>query len=370
MNRKFVVRIMLIVTILSACSGRAPAATSAPTQAETPAIPVTGVTVTEAPVTAGESATAEAAATSTTAPETATATAEPTRPPNAPDCTNSAAFVADLTIPDNAEIEGNATFTKTWQVMNTGTCIWASDYKLTHYSEEFMGALTDVPLAVTYPGQTLDISVELTAPNRIGTHRAYFVIENPAGLIMKVNEDSRLWAIINVKVLAAATATATGAPQTTGATATSASTSSSGLANATCGYSLDQTRLLEVLSAVNAYRAQFNMSAYNVNPQLARAAQSHASDIACNQLFGHTGSNGSNVEQRIAASGYVAAYASENVYGSNPPLTAQGAVDWWVNDQTEPRHRLNLVSDTYIEIGIGYAFFSDYGYYVIVFATP
>jgi uncharacterized protein YkwD len=76
------------------------------------------------------------------------------------------------------------------------------------------------------------------------------------------------------------------------------------------------------------------------------------------------------VAQRVAATGYVAAYVGENVYGSNPPLTGQEVVNWWVNDQTDTNHRLNLASDTYIEIGIGYAFFNNYGYYVIVFASP
>ena len=52
----------------------------------------------------------------------------------------SMAFVSDVTIPDNADIAAGATFRKTWRVSNTGTCIWASDYSLSHYSEERMNA--------------------------------------------------------------------------------------------------------------------------------------------------------------------------------------------------------------------------------------
>jgi uncharacterized protein YkwD len=282
--------------------------------------------------------------------------------------------VADVTIPDNTEVPGGSNFTKTWRIMNTGTCIWASDYTLTFYSEERMNAPASVPLNVTYPGQTLDISVELTAPTSLGTHRGNFVIKNPAGLIMKINEDSRLWLIITVRNVAAATAapTVTGGAvaQATGAPTSAASTSESGLGAATCSYSIDQARLTQVLNAVNAYRAQFGMSAYPVNPLLARAAQSHAADIACHQLFGHKGSDGSTIQSRIAASGYTASFSSENVYGSYPPLTPQEAVNWWINDKIDTNHRLNLISDTYTEIGIGYAFFNNYGYYVIVFATP
>lgn len=361
MNRKSIIRIMLIVMILSACSSQAPEGTATPPATETQAVPVTGVTATETLVTA------EASATATATPEL-TATPAATRPPNAPDCTNSASFVADITIPDNTEIVGGETFTKTWRIMNTGTCIWASDYTLTHYSDQIMNAPASVPLPVTFPGQTADISVELTAPNSIGTHRANFVINNPAGLIMKINDDSRLWLIINVKTTTAATAAPTqpGVPTPT----TASSSGGSGLVTATCGYALDQAKIIEVLNAVNAYRAQSSMFAYPVNPQLAQAAQSHASDMACNQLTAHTGSNGSNVAQRVAASGYVAAYVDENVLVNNPPLSGQDVVNLWVNDQIDTHSRLNLISDTYIEIGIGYAFFNNSGYYVIVFASP
>jgi uncharacterized protein YkwD len=363
MNRKSNIRIMLIVMILSACNSQAPTETSTPPLTDTVAAPVTGVTATET------LATTEASATSTTSPESATATPAATRPPNAPDCTNSASFVADLTIPDNTEIVGGETFVKAWRIMNTGSCIWASDYTLTHYSDETMNAPALVPLSLTYPGQTADVSIQLTAPNSLGSHRANFVIKNPAGLIMKINDDSRLWLIINVKTTVAATAAPTS--QTIAATSTTASSSGgSGLVTATCGYALDQAKLIEVLNAVNAYRAQSNMFVYPVNPQLAQAAQSHASDMACNQLTAHTGSNGSNVAQRVAASGYVAAYVDENVRVNNPPLSGQEVVNLWVNDQADTHPKLNLVSDTFTEIGIGYAFFNNSGYYVIVFASP
>lgn len=360
MNRMSIIRIMLIALVLSSCDGQAPQGTPTLSVVVTLPAAATSVPATDTPISAEASATAS--------PEV-TATPAATRPPNAPDCTNSASFVADITIPDNTEIVGGETFTKTWRIMNTGTCIWAPDYTLTHYSEEVMNAPAVVTLPLTYPGQTADISVELTAPNSIGVHRANFVIKNPTGLIMKINEDSRLWLIINVKTTSAATAAPTSPPAA--ATPTTASSSGgSGLVTATCGYALDQAKIIEVLNAVNAYRAQSSMFAYTVNPKLAQAAQSHASDMACNQITGHTGSNGSNVAQRVAASGYVAAYVDENIYVKSPPITGQEVVNAWVNDQADTHSKLNLVSDTYIEIGIGYAFFNNSGYYVIVFASP
>jgi uncharacterized protein YkwD len=53
-----------------------------------------------------------------------------------------------------------------------------------------------------------------------------------------------------------------------------------------------------------------------------KAAQSHANDMACNQLFGHTGSDGSTVASRVAASGYKAA-SSTSIMQPVQPIRIQ-----------------------------------------------
>ena len=68
--------------------------------------------------------------------------------------------------------------------------------------------------------------------------------------------------------------------------------------------------------------------------------------------------------------GYTYSLLSENVQFSYPPLTGQGVVNYWINDKTDLRHGRNLVSDSFTEIGIGYSFFNNFGYYVVVFGTP
>ena len=378
MNRKLTILSVLIAMILTACGTQAPGATAVATTAvantqvalmtDTPASAETAAI--DTPLAVGEaSATPSNGSTVTTTPE-------PPRPTNVPGCTNTAKFVADVTIPDKTQLEGGKEFVKTWRVMNNGTCIWASDYKLAYYSEERMNAPATVPLAITYPGQTLDISVTLTAPNSVGSHRANFVLENPDGLAMKISDDSRLWLIIQVGSTVAATAadTATvGISVATNIPVASATSSAGGggLVTVTCGYAIDQSKLLDMINAVNAYRAASGgMSAYPVNPQLAKAAQTQANDMACNSLTDHTGSNGSTVESRVTATGYNFSFVRENVYNSNPPLSGQDVVNKWIHDTTNTSNNLNLVSDTATEFGVGYAFFNNSGYYVIVFAAP
>jgi uncharacterized protein YkwD len=338
--------------------------TEAPATTEAAILPSDTVAVTDTPAT----------------PLTATATLGTPIPTNPPDCTNSALFVTDVTIPDNTNIVGGTKFTKTWRISNNGTCVWGPTYTLVHYSDERLGAPDSVPLGLTYPGSTLDISVDLTAPNTTGTHRANFVIKNPAGLIMKIADDSRLWVIINVTTISAPTVAVTSTPigpsatlagsvtpTATGPTSTQSSSSST---TADCAFTTDRSKLTEVISALNSYRAQKGLPAYTVNSKLAEAAQRHANDIACHKIYVHTGTDGSTPQSRVADTGYVAKSVSENINGNYPPLDGQEVINWWINDKNDPRHGQNLISTTFKEIGVGYALFDDYGFYALVFAQP
>lgn len=361
MSIKTLTLILLLGMALSACSGFIAEPTQIPTATATATTPVIleTPTATEMPFT----------------PETPTASATPTEfvPNNPADCTNSAAFVEDVTIPDYSTFVAGSTFTKTWRIQNTGTCVWWSGYTLGHYSEERMGAPDNVPLSPTRTGETVDISINLIAPQTTGQHQGNFVIKNPAGLIMKINEDSRLWVVI--KVVAQNTTVTSPAPTDT-PTLTPTNTAignipgESGYAAVTCAYTEDATRTGPVVEALNAYRAQNGLPALTVNAQLSEAAQAHAADMACNQLFSHDGSNGSTSKTRVAASGYAASSVAENVYGSYPPLSPEQAVMWWKTDLTDLNHNKNMLSTKYKEIGVGYAFYNNFGYYVITFATP
>jgi uncharacterized protein YkwD len=92
--------------------------------------------------------------------------------------------------------------------------------------------------------------------------------------------------------------------------------------------------------------------------------------MAGNNSFTHTGSDGSTPQTRVVAQGYTASSVSENVYGSNPPLDGPGVINWWRTDTGDPRHGQNLLSTAFTEIGVGYSFFDDTGYYVLVLARP
>lgn len=323
----------------------------------------------------------ESPATKAPATKTPPTKSPPTAIVNPPDCTDSAAFVADVTVPDNTNLKQGETFNKVWRVKNTGTCTWTDQYTLTFYDGDQMGAPESLPLGVTKPGDTLDIAVDMTAPDKDAIYRADFEMHNSTGIAMKIDQNTKLWVVVTVGGTTSGSSSSTASRTGTGSSSGSSSSSSAGstntsnatspgLATSTCAFTIDQSKVNDTVAAINAYRAQNGLPPYTVNPDLVTAAQAHAADMACHNLFVHTGSNGSTPTSRVASTGYVASAVTENVYGSYPPLTGQGVMDWWKNDLTDIRHNQNLLSTKYTEIGVGYAFFNNFGYYVVDFAAP
>ncbi|MHB8777649.1 MAG: NBR1-Ig-like domain-containing protein [Anaerolineales bacterium] len=94
-----------------------------------------------------------------------------------------AQFIADVTIPDGTNFAPGTAFTKTWRLKNIGGCVWNSgDVSLIFVSGQQMGAPTSVALPITVnPGQTVDISVNMTAPSAAGHYLGYYKFKSASG---------------------------------------------------------------------------------------------------------------------------------------------------------------------------------------------
>lgn len=93
-----------------------------------------------------------------------------------------AEFMADLTVPDGTVFEPNATFVKTWRLKNAGTTTWTTAYTVVYQSGDAMNAPASVALPASVPpGQTVDVSVQMTAPAEDGTYTANFLLANAIG---------------------------------------------------------------------------------------------------------------------------------------------------------------------------------------------
>jgi hypothetical protein len=90
-------------------------------------------------------------------------------------------FVSDVSIPDNTQMSPGKTFTKTWKVKNSGSCAWDAGFKFQNTGGESMGA-TAFTLPTSVPaGQTYDVSVPMTAPNKSGTLRSNWRMATASG---------------------------------------------------------------------------------------------------------------------------------------------------------------------------------------------
>lgn len=96
-------------------------------------------------------------------------------------------FLSDVTIPDGMLITKGSVFTKTWRVRNDGNCVWDPSYTLTLNTGDAMTDITEIPLTRSvYPDDTIDLSIELTAPEEIGDYTGYWHVATPYGGYMGV----------------------------------------------------------------------------------------------------------------------------------------------------------------------------------------
>lgn len=124
-----------------------------------------------------------------------------TRPVQALSRCDWAQFVADVTIPDGTKLSAGQNFTKTWRIRNIGTCTWTTSYTLVFSSGSQMGGASPSSLPNTVaPGQTVDVTLSLTAPGTPGNYRGYWLFKNSSGTSFGIGSagDKSWWVDINV----------------------------------------------------------------------------------------------------------------------------------------------------------------------------
>lgn len=135
-----------------------------------------------------------------------TSTLQPTAVPSftpttpAPAACDQAGFVSE-TIPDGSDFNPGQKFTKTWTLKNTGSCTWNSNYDLVFFSGNAMTAPASqaIMTGTVAPGQSIQITLELVAPNAAGTHRGEFKLRNASGGLFGIGaKNGPFWVEIDV----------------------------------------------------------------------------------------------------------------------------------------------------------------------------
>ena len=105
----------------------------------------------------------------------------------------------------------------------------------------------------------------------------------------------------------------------------------------------------EVARLVNAYRAQNGRNELNLDNRLNLAAEGHSEDMASNNFFSHTGSDGSRVGARVSDEGYDWRGVGENIAAGQ--TTPQKVFDAW---KASSGHNSNMLNASWQDMGVGY----------------
>ncbi len=156
-------------------------------------------------------------------PVPATETALPPTPVavlSGPNCDSGAAGQPlDVTIPDGSVLQPGQSFIKTWRLVNAGDCAWDERYALVWFSGDSLDASEPMALSgIVQPGETVELSVGMRAPELPGSYQGYWKLRNPQQELFGIGPDgqSPFWVRIEVvglvtdtpQILAAPTETA------------------------------------------------------------------------------------------------------------------------------------------------------------------
>lgn len=122
-----------------------------------------------------------------------------------------------------------------------------------------------------------------------------------------------------------------------------------------------------VMQLINSERAAEGEPALTMDSRLVQAARRHSQDMADNDFFSHTGSDGSSPFGRIQDAGYSFTSAGETIAGGYTSPAA--AVEAWMN--SPPHH--DILLGNFTEVGVGYVYKADSTYrqyWTADFAVP
>lgn len=143
-------------------------------------------------------------ATSTLTPtDSPTSTSTPTvtvEVPVQPETGGLAIVFVSETVPDGTNLQPGQAFRKSWTLQNGGTRAWTEGFALaitaTSPDGENLGSPESIPLGkAVQPGESVEISVDLVAPQQNGRYTVYFELKDDTGAPVP---NSQIWVTITV----------------------------------------------------------------------------------------------------------------------------------------------------------------------------
>lgn len=97
-------------------------------------------------------------------------------------------------------VAAEQSFTKVWKLKNAGSCAWSTGYALVFVSGAQMGGPAEVSLPLSVkPGETVDLSVNLTAPKNSGEYTGLWQLRAADGTTFSTGaKNEPFWVKISV----------------------------------------------------------------------------------------------------------------------------------------------------------------------------
>lgn len=123
----------------------------------------------------------------------------------------------DVTIPDDTQVFPGEYFSKTWRLVNSGSCNWNLDYAVVWFSGDELGLNRAQNFnGVVAVGQTIDVTVDMQAPQTPGVYQSNWKLRNNQGMLFGIGPGGTapFWARVVVVSVLTDTPTTTPLPPT------------------------------------------------------------------------------------------------------------------------------------------------------------
>ena len=121
--------------------------------------------------------------------------------PQPPNCLNRAALISESMMPSGPTYQPGMNIVKTWRLKNIGTCTWQTGYTLVFVGGDQMNATTPATLTgVVPPNGTVDLSVQITAPDQSGVYSGNWMLRSISGEIFGLGDMINQPLVIQISV--------------------------------------------------------------------------------------------------------------------------------------------------------------------------
>jgi hypothetical protein len=114
----------------------------------------------------------------------------------------------DITILDGERMSPGQEFSKTWRLLNAGSCTWTTNYAIVWFSGDILAAVREQPFgAAVKPGDSVDITVDMIAPNQPGQHQSNWKLRSASGDLFGIGPTGGAPFWVRIEVITSATVT-------------------------------------------------------------------------------------------------------------------------------------------------------------------